>query len=109
MSTSPALYVGWTTTETADQARALAEALVARQLAVCIQVEGPMQSHYSWEGSAEWATEYRLWVKFLPQTANAIERFLNEHHPYQVPQWIYVAATDVGGKYLSWATQTRTN
>ncbi|MDX2186896.1 MAG: divalent-cation tolerance protein CutA [Opitutaceae bacterium] len=110
MSTpSPKLLVGWTTIETLEDARALAEVLVAKKLAVCVQIDSPTQSHFVWEGKPAWATEYRLWVKFLPEHAVDIERHLHAHHPYQVPQWIAVDAHHVGEKYLSWAGETRTN
>jgi periplasmic divalent cation tolerance protein len=106
---TPELLVGWTTTETAAQARQLAEALIAEGLAVCVQIDGPIHSHYQWEGKNGWSEEHRIWVKLLPDKQIDIEGYLHTRHPYQVPQWVVVPAHAVGGKYLSWARATRTN
>ena len=46
-----------TTTETKDDAQAIADALVERRLAGCVQVIGPVTSTYRWQGEIETARE----------------------------------------------------
>ena len=97
------MFIAWTTLPTKDLANELAAAAVTARLAVCVQVEGPLQSHYLWAGAQEKTEEYRLTFKLLPERASALETWLHERHPYETPQWIVVKAEHVAEKYLSWA------
>lgn len=100
---APTLLIGWTTVATRDDAETLAAEVVARGFAACVQIDGPIVSHYRWRGKAERAEEFRLMFKFLPEHAVALENHLRDHHPYDTPEWIVVHADRVGEKYLSWA------
>lgn len=97
------MFIAWTTVANRTDADRLAADLVARSLAACVQVEGPVVSHYRWEGRLERAEEFRLTLKFLPDRRAALETRLFATHPYAAPEWIVVAAAHVGEKYLSWA------
>jgi periplasmic divalent cation tolerance protein len=97
------MLIGWTTVETRPQALALARELIARKLAVCAQIEGPITSVYRWQDQIEESTEFRLMVKLLPDHLRATESWLLEHHPYDTPEWIVVQSEHVAEKYLSWA------
>ena len=97
------LMIGWTTTETIDQAQVLAKGLVEKRLAACVQVEGPVLSHYLWEGTHRDSDEYRLMVKFLKGNSTAVETWLMENHPYDTPQWVAVQAAQTQANYLAWA------
>lgn len=100
---SSGMFVAWTTVASRAEADTLAAGVVAGGLAVCVQVEGPIVSHYRWEGRQERAEEYRLCLKCLPDKLVALEAHVLRHHPYAVPEWIVVRAERVGEKYLSWA------
>jgi len=97
------LLIGWTTVAQHADATRLACALVESRLAACVQIDGPLTSHYLWQNRAETTEEYRLTIKFLPEHATAIETWLKAHHPYDTPEWIVVRAEYVAEKYLSWA------
>ncbi len=97
------LLIGWTTLETEAQADALARALVAADLAVCVQVDPPVTSYYVWKGREEKCKEYRLLAKFLPEQNEAISDWITQHHPYETPLWVVIKAESVAEKYLSWA------
>jgi periplasmic divalent cation tolerance protein len=97
------MYIIWTTVEKSADAERIAAELIARQLAVCVQVDGPIVSHYRWENKPQRSEEYRLWIKCLPGSRAALERHVFSVHPYDTPQWIVVVAEQVGEKYLSWA------
>ncbi len=102
------MLIAWTTLATAEDANRLAAAAIARGLAVCVQIEGPVISHYQWKGRAERATEHRLMFKFLPGQQPALEAWLHATHPYATPEWVVVRAEHVGEKYLSWAMANAT-
>ncbi len=106
---APSLLIGWTTVAQRADADTLAADTVALGLAACVQIDGPIVSHYRWEGKAERAEEFRLTFKFLPEHAVALERHLRDRHPYRTPEWIVVHADHVTEKYLSWAKANPSN
>ena len=44
------MIIAWTTTATRSDAERLAEGAVEKRLAACAQIDGPVLSHYHWEG-----------------------------------------------------------
>lgn len=98
------MLLAWTTVATRADADRLAADTVSRNLAVCVQIDGPIVSHYRWQGRAESAEEFRLLFKVLEPHAALLERTILAAHPYDTPEWIVVRAERVGEKYLSWAT-----
>ena len=97
------LMIAWTTVASREEADRLAAGAVADGLAACVQVDGPIRSHYRWEGRLETADEFRLTFKCLPRQLGALEKHVLAAHPYDTPEWVAVTATAVGEKYLSWA------
>ena len=103
------MFIAWTTVPTKVIADTLATSAVHAGHAVCVQVEGPLTSHYLWEASLEKTEEYRLTFKVLPEQLHPLETWIHASHPYQVPEWIVVKAEHVAEKYLSWARAVRSN
>jgi periplasmic divalent cation tolerance protein len=101
------LLVATTTVASASDAEHLASACIEQNLAVCAQVEGPIHSHYVWQGRKTAAQEWRVTLKVLREQADALSAYVHAVHPYETPQWIVVAAERVGEKYLSWARAPR--
>lgn len=97
------MLIAWTTVGTGADAKKLATAAIAAGLAVCVQIEGPIESHYRWKGRTEKAAEFRLTFKLVPARQAALEALIRELHPYETPEWIVVQAKHVSEKYLSWA------
>jgi periplasmic divalent cation tolerance protein len=103
------MFVAWTTTAKRADADRLARGAVEARLAACAQVDGPVTSYYHWEGRLESAEEFRVWFKYLPANASALNGWVHNHHPFATPQWIEVSAENVGEKYLSWAMANSTS
>src|SRR6266545_2017921 len=97
------MFIAWTSVATRADADRLAADVVVRNLAVCAQIDGPIVSHYRWQGKAERSEEFRLWFKCLPSHVESLEQRILATHPYDTPEWIVVRAERVGEKYLSWA------
>lgn len=97
------MLVAWTTVEKRADADRIAADAIARNLAVCVQIDGPIVSHYRWHGRDERSEEFRLSFKVLESHAAALERHVLATHPYDTPEWVVVRAEHVGEKYLSWA------
>ena len=97
------MFVAYTTVATRADADRLATDAVERNLAVCVQVDGPIVSHYRWQGQTERTEEFRLAFKCLPGCLAPLEQHVLSAHPYDTPEWLVVRAERVGEKYLSWA------
>jgi periplasmic divalent cation tolerance protein len=103
------MYIAWTTVGQRADAETLASALVAQGFVVCVQIDGPIVSHYRWQGRAERSEEFRLALKCTAHQLADVERYVLAHHPYETPEWIVVQADRVGEKYLSWAEANSSN
>lgn len=98
----PALMIGWTTTETKQEAEKLASGAVEHRLAACAQIIGPITSIYNWEDKLEKCEEYRLVFKFAEPNAEKLQVWILENHSYTTPQWIAVKADRAAPAYQEW-------
>ena len=97
----------FTTVDSQDAAHALAQKVVERRLAACVQTE-PIQSTYRWEGRVQHASEWRLMAKTTPQRAPEVQAAWRELHPYEVPAIWSVAAQVLSPDFAAWlAAETR--
>jgi len=92
-----------TTVGSDDDARRLAAALVEQRLAACVQLDR-VESHYRWEGALNAEPEIRLTVKTVPARLPALQAFLAEHHPYQLPQLLW-QVMEASPAYGAWVRQ----
>ena len=91
-----------TTTENVADAHRIADALLERHLAACVQIVGPIKSVYRWQGKVEHAEEYRCEIKTRATKFSAIGDFLSEVHPYDVPEIIAVPLVNISADYRNW-------
>lgn len=91
-----------TTTENQEQAQAIATALVERRLAACVQVSGPVQSVYRWQGAVERADEWLCTVKTRAALFPQVEAAIRELHSYECPEIIAVPIVAGSEAYLKW-------
>jgi len=103
MSSPARLYLATTTVAHESDANRLADGVIAAQVAACAQVEGPIRSSYRWQGNVHTDPEWRITFKIPAETLEACAAWVQENHPYDVPQWMVVAAESVGDAYLAWA------
>jgi uncharacterized protein involved in tolerance to divalent cations/uncharacterized protein (DUF433 family) len=91
-----------TTTETKADARTIADALVERRLAACVQIIGPITSTYRWQGKVETAEEWLCVIKSRHDLYDALEAAILELHPYDVPEILITPVTGGSQSYLDW-------
>jgi periplasmic divalent cation tolerance protein len=87
-----------------DTAERLARALIDERLAACVNVHAPMLSIYRWKGDVETDNERQLVIKTTRAALPALEKRLRELHPYELPEFIVIAAAG-GSAYLGWVAQ----
>jgi len=91
-----------TTVATEEEAIAIAGLLVEQRLAACVQVIGPMTSHYRWRGKIETAGEYLCLAKSRATLYSEIEAAIKSIHPYEVAEIIATPITAGSKEYLAW-------
>jgi len=94
-----------TTTSSFEQASSMQQILVKEKLAACVQIEGPITSHYFWEGTFETSHEFRLSIKTLKHKLFDVEQFVLQHHPYSTPEFFVTPVLYCEPKYYTWLVQ----
>ncbi|MCB9591433.1 MAG: divalent-cation tolerance protein CutA [Sandaracinaceae bacterium] len=103
-----ALLVVLCTVPDADVAATLGRGLVEARLAACVNVIGGMRSFYTWKGQLEDQAEVQLLIKTRRSQFDAVEQWLTEHHPYDVPEVLAMPIERASKPYLAWVLgQTR--
>jgi periplasmic divalent cation tolerance protein len=94
-----------TTVGSVDEARRIAEALVERKMAACVNIVPKIVSIYRWKGKVEEAEEWLLLVK----TAAPFERVRDailEMHSYELPECMSIAIEEGSPDYLKWLAES---
>ena len=91
-----------TTVEHRTDAENIAEVLVQKRLAACVQIIGPMKSYFHWQGKLESAEEYLCQIKTKNDLFQELETVLKNIHPYEVPEILAIPLSNVGGAYRNW-------
>jgi periplasmic divalent cation tolerance protein len=91
-----------TTCGSLEEARSIAQSLVERQLAACVNIAPQIESVYRWQGEIETATECLLVIKTTADASNRLRQALTELHSYELPECIEIAIEDGSTSYLEW-------
>jgi periplasmic divalent cation tolerance protein len=91
-----------TTTSSAEEARRIAAALVERRLAACVQVLGPIESHYRWQGKVEEEREWLCLAKTEASRYPELEAAIRELHSYREPELVATPIVAGSSGYLAW-------
>ncbi len=86
----------------AEAAHRLAKGLVERRLAACVNVLAPCRSFYHWEGALREDGEVPLFIKTTAKLYPAVEAYIHQHHPYDLPEIIALKITAGLSDYLRW-------
>jgi periplasmic divalent cation tolerance protein len=85
-----------------DEASRLAEMLVERNLAACVQILPAMRSVYRWQGKIERQEEVLLIAKTFTAKFAELEREVRAVHSYETPEIVAVPLTAVSEPYQQW-------
>jgi periplasmic divalent cation tolerance protein len=91
-----------TTVGLMEKAEEIAEALVERRLAACVNIVGPIRSIYRWQGAIEREQEYLLLIKTTAERASELAAAFAELHAYELPERVEVAIEGGSTDYLEW-------
>jgi len=85
-----------------DTAKQIAESLVTRGLAACINILPGVESVYKWKGQVECEQEYLLIIKTRADAYSSVEQAILKQHPYELPEIIAVPLANGLPAYLAW-------
>lgn len=83
-------------------AHTLAEGLIERNIAACVNILPAMVSVYKWQGNIEQAAESQLFIKTNESNWSKVESYIQQHHPYDVPEIIEIDISNGSSEYFSW-------
>jgi len=96
-----AIHVATTTTDRADAER-IAASLVAKELAACVQVSGPIESTYRWKGQIETSQEWVCTIKTTRDAYPQVEKAIRDLHSYEEPEIVALPILAGSEGYLKW-------
>jgi len=102
-SNAPAMLVH-TTLPSEQAAKELAHTLLTNRLVACASVGPAMTSIYSWQGKTCEDPEHLLTLKTTPARTEAVGAHIKQHHPYELPEILFVPA-DGDPAFLEWIEQ----
>ena len=85
-----------------EEARRIAQALVERSLAACVNIVGPIQSVYRWKGALERAPEHLLIIKTTAAAFPRVCDAIRELHSYALPECVMLAIEAGSEEYMKW-------
>lgn len=85
-----------------EEAGRLAEMLVGKRLAACVQILPEMESVFRWQGKVERQREVLLVAKTIEAKFEGLEKEVRALHSYETPEIVAFPLTAGSGSYLEW-------
>jgi periplasmic divalent cation tolerance protein len=86
-------------------AERLAQVLVDKRLAACVNILSPCRSVYRWKGAIQHDEEHPMLIKTTPERYAELERELRSGHPYELPEIVAVPIERGLSAYLDWVRE----
>jgi periplasmic divalent cation tolerance protein len=91
-----------------ESAEMVANHLIDRRLAACVNIVPNIMSVYRWKGKVESANEVLLVIKTMSRAWDELEKTITQHHPNELPEIITVPITSGLDSYLNWMNDSIT-
>jgi periplasmic divalent cation tolerance protein len=83
-------------------AEKLADALVQKRVAACVNILAPCRSVFRWKGAVQHDEEHPVLIKTTRESYAALEAAIREAHPYELPEIVAVPIERGLPEYLEW-------
>jgi periplasmic divalent cation tolerance protein len=91
-----------TTVGSEEEAAKIAEALLERRLAACVQTSGPITSRYRWRDKLEQTREWQCLAKTEASLYDEVEAAIRSLHSYEEPEILAIPVLAGSVGYLDW-------
>lgn len=98
------IYVFWTCREK-QEAKKIIHGLLDQRLIACASIFPEVESIYRWEGKIAESQEVKVILKTAIKHFDAIQRYVQKHCSYEVPEILQVDIAQGNSHYLSWIVQ----
>lgn len=99
-----AYAITMTTCASKSEAERLAEGVVEKKLAGCVQVL-KVRSFYEWQGKLARDKEYLLLIKGPKEKFSELKEHLLAEHKYELPEIVSVDIAEGHDAYLNWLSR----
>ena len=89
-----------------EEARAIAQGVVERKLAACVNIVPNIESIYRWKGEIESSSEHLLVIKTTEKAFASLRDAIAGLHSYDVPECVAFTVTDGSAAYLKWIEES---
>jgi periplasmic divalent cation tolerance protein len=89
-------------------AEKLADALVEKRVAACVNILAPCRSVYRWKGALQHDEEHPMLIKTTAERYAALEAAIRAGHPYELPEIVAVPIERGLADYLDWVAAETT-
>lgn len=76
--------------------------LLEGRLAACVSVVPGLESSYWWKDRIEKSHEFLLVIKTRRALREDVVQFVKDHHPYTVPETLFLPIDGASKAYLDW-------
>ena len=83
-------------------AERLADALIQKRVAACVNILAPCRSVYRWKAAMQHDEEHPMLIKTTAERYPALEAAIRAGHPYELPEIIAVPIERGLPAYLAW-------
>lgn len=85
-----------------QEAEVIAAELVEARLAACVQIVGPIQSRYRWQGRIERTEEWLCLAKTTAERGPDVVAEIARIHSYETPEIVVTPIIGGAAPYLDW-------
>ncbi len=90
------------TAPNAAEAERIAQKVVQKGLAACVNIVPKLLSIYRWEGNVERDMETLLVIKSTKKSLLKLKKRIKKMHSYKVPEILVLKVDDGDREYLEW-------
>ena len=104
MNKDSMVYVFWTCKDKIE-AKKIVYGLLEGHLIACASILPGIESIYRWEGKIEESQEVKVILKTTVSQYDAVQKYIQSHCSYEVPEISQIHVADGNPAYLSWVVR----